>query len=447
MNQSYWQKDKIKSFPKLEEDIDCDVLIIGGGLAGLCTAHHFNGTNLKVVVIDKDTLMSHTSSHTTAKVTVLHGLVYQDIARLYGNYYAYLYYKSNEEAYKRMLDYINQYHIQCDFEDNDSYIYSDDIKIQVLFDRQKQLFQSFKIPMVYLDNHICSLGLKNQGIFNPMLYAASLIEHSPTITFYEHTQATHIRRYKNEYKVSASNHTITCRYLVHATRYPMIYKGLFFTKMYQEKHWVSYCHKQDHNHSLLNMSKTYSYRKVSEGCLEVKDEGDWYTMDSMTYRHIPYIGRYKHNEFVIYGFSKWGMTLSEVAGQLISDLILEKKNAYEELYSPNDENYSFLYENKDLILDSLNQGYIKGRFEYTHIDHISCNEGGIIKKDNKLVAVYKDQNGTCHYFSPYCRHMLCLLQFDKQSHTWVCPCHQSVYDCYGKIIEGPSIKCLKEQKE
>ena len=43
--------------------------------------------------------------------------------------------------------------------------------------------------------------------------------------------------------------------------------------------------------------------------------------------YIPYIGRYKHNEFVIYGFSKWGMTLSEVAGQLISDLILEKKNA------------------------------------------------------------------------------------------------------------------------
>ena len=100
MNESYWQKDKIKSFSKLEEDIDCDVLIIGGGLAGLSTAFHLNNSHLKVVVIDKDQLMSHTSSHTTAKVTVLHGLVYQDIARLYGNYYAYLYYKSKKQKVK-----------------------------------------------------------------------------------------------------------------------------------------------------------------------------------------------------------------------------------------------------------------------------------------------------------------------------------------------------------
>lgn len=447
MNKSYWQKDRIRSFTSLKKDIECDVLIIGGGLSGISIAHHLNDSGLQCVVVDKDCLASHTSSHTSAKVTILHGLQYINIAKKYGNYYAYLYYRSNIEAYNRIKENIKTYSINCEFEYCDSYIYSDDIIKQIHFQKQKELFKSFKIPFLTLDNHLESIGLKEQAIFNPVLYILGLIQNCHNITFFEQTLVTHIKKDKDKYQVKANGYNITCQYVVHATRYPFIYKGLFFTKMYQAKEWVSYKPECKEINSLLCMDKLYSYRKANNGCIEVKDYGDWYAMDTVTYRHIPYIGRYKDNEFVVYGFAKWGMTLSEVAGLLISDLILNKNNVYEQLYNPIDEDYSFYKDHKLSLLNTLNKGYVKGRFQYTHLDDIQCNEGGIIKKGLKLYAVYKDENGICHYFSPYCRHVLCLIRFDKQSKTWVCPCHGSVYDCYGEIIEGPTSKCLKEQKE
>ncbi|MEG0366104.1 MAG: Rieske 2Fe-2S domain-containing protein, partial [Coprobacillus sp.] len=51
-----------------------------------------------------------------------------------------------------------------------------------------------------------------------------------------------------------------------------------------------------------------------------------------------------------------------------------------------------------------------------------------------------------HYLSPYCPHLKCVVEFHKKDQTWTCPCHQSVYDAYGKLIEGPSLFDLKEKR-
>ena len=51
---------------------------------------------------------------------------------------------------------------------------------------------------------------------------------------------------------------------------------------------------------------------------------------------LAYIGRLykKENVYVAMAFSGHGMTYSMIAGKLLSDLILGKKNPYEELYNP-----------------------------------------------------------------------------------------------------------------
>ena len=55
---------------------------------------------------------------------------------------------------------------------------------------------------------------------------------------------------------------------------------------------------------------------------------EWYALDSVPLRGVPYIGEIKpgSQEYVIYGFQKWGMTLSQVAAKLIKDLILQQEN-------------------------------------------------------------------------------------------------------------------------
>ena len=44
-------------------------------------------------------------------------------------------------------------------------------------------------------------------------------------------------------------------------------------------------------------------------------------------------------------------------------------------------------------------------------------------------------------------HQAALLQgFDEKNQIWHCPCHQSIFDCYGKLIEGPCLKDMNKQK-
>ena len=100
MNQSYWQKtSKKKIGKKIETDIATDIVIIGGGLSGVALAYQLKDSPYQVIVVDKDELGSHTSGHTTAKVTTLHSTLYRDITKHYDIHQAYLYYKSNQQAF------------------------------------------------------------------------------------------------------------------------------------------------------------------------------------------------------------------------------------------------------------------------------------------------------------------------------------------------------------
>ena len=61
---SYWVesiKQTKKEFPKLEENKNADVCIIGGGLTGLTTAYYLSKTKMKVVLLEKAKLCIHTS--------------------------------------------------------------------------------------------------------------------------------------------------------------------------------------------------------------------------------------------------------------------------------------------------------------------------------------------------------------------------------------------------
>ncbi|WRK53417.1 Rieske 2Fe-2S domain-containing protein [Coprobacillaceae bacterium CR2/5/TPMF4] len=46
--------------------------------------------------------------------------------------------------------------------------------------------------------------------------------------------------------------------------------------------------------------------------------------------------------------------------------------------------------------------------------------------------------------SPYCPHLKCVVEFNLQDRTWCCPCHGSIYNCYGKLLNGPATSSLKK---
>jgi len=45
-------------------------------------------------------------------------------------------------------------------------------------------------------------------------------------------------------------------------------------------------------------------------------------------------------------------------------------------------------------------------------------------------------------FSPQCTHLGCAYHWDAPSHTFICPCHTSVFSIDGKVLGGPAPRPL-----
>lgn len=126
----------------------------------------------------------------------------------------------------------------------------------------------------------------------------------------------------------------------------------------------------------------------------------------MTLDGVPYIGPYSANTphlYVAAGFNKWGMTSAMAAALLLSDLVVEHKNPYAEIFSPS----------RTILHPQL---AINGFEAVTHL----------------LIPA-----------SPRCPHMGCALQWNPHEHTWDCPCHGSRFTAEGRLIDNPATEDLK----
>ena len=129
---SYWiksieEKDRIK-FEKLEENIKTDVCIIGGGLTGLSTAYNLSKYKIRTVLIEKDEICKQTSGNSTAKITSQHGLIYKYLIDSKGREFARKYYEANEKAINNIKNIIDKEKIDCEFEYQPSYVFTQSIQ-------------------------------------------------------------------------------------------------------------------------------------------------------------------------------------------------------------------------------------------------------------------------------------------------------------------------------
>ena len=67
-NEPFWllKNGIMKSYPSLRENLDCDILVIGGGITGSLIAHQCVKDGLKTILIDKREIANGSSSATTA---------------------------------------------------------------------------------------------------------------------------------------------------------------------------------------------------------------------------------------------------------------------------------------------------------------------------------------------------------------------------------------------
>ena len=89
---SLWSENTVlPAFPALEGDVSTDVLIIGGGMAGLLCALLLKQQGVSCVVAEASRICSGATKNTTAKITAHHGLIYSRLLREKGEEKARMY--------------------------------------------------------------------------------------------------------------------------------------------------------------------------------------------------------------------------------------------------------------------------------------------------------------------------------------------------------------------
>ena len=424
---SLWDDSvKSKTFTQLSGDRYVDVLIIGGGMAGILCAYRLKQQGVDCLLLEADRIGSGTTAGTTAKITAQHGLIYRKLLLQYGADVARGYYDANAAAiedYRRLAE-----DIPCDFITTDNLIYSR--RSEAIIDRELEALDKIGRPALLTENLPLPFPTKgavtfpDQAMFHPRKFLAGIAkylpicEHSPVLALDGRTA------YTPRGKVTADK-------IIIATHFPFLNtRGLYWMRLHQSRSYVI---------ALKNAQKPAGmYMDEQEEGLSFRPHGQylllggggkrtgkpcggfsplerfaaehyptaeiayrWAAQDCMSLDGIPYIGQYAagmSHLYVASGFNKWGMTSAMVAATLLTDLILERPNPAASIFSPT---------RSPALLP------------------LAANIGS---------SVVGMLTPTMHR----CTHLGCGLHYNRREHSWDCPCHGSRYDTNGQVLEGPA---------
>jgi glycine/D-amino acid oxidase-like deaminating enzyme/nitrite reductase/ring-hydroxylating ferredoxin subunit len=500
--ESYWlssAKNILPEYPALSEDIKTDVLVIGGGIAGVTSAYLLKKEGLSVAVLEADRIASGTTGHTTAKITSQHQLIYHRIMKQMGEEFAKQYADANETAIKQIKNLIDELKIDCDFVSQPAFVFTEkDDMINALNDEfnaaqslgiQAQFVESIPFPFTVKG----AVKFDGQAQFHPVKYTRSVAKAfaSKGGHIYESTRAVQIEDGTPCTIRTEQGNRITAGTVIIATHYPFYNKhGLYFTRIYQDRSYVTaikapesypggmYINAEEPVRSLRSqvdgdgtLVLISGARHKTGQCDDTKKKYEelldfaspYYTISSMPYHWsaqdcltvdgLPYVGNFTAdtpNLYITTGFGKWGMTNSMASAMLLRDLILKGESSWRNVYDPSRKTkaacaVNFVVENFNTA-EKLIGGKIESLPKDDEID-IPPGEGKVIELYGKRAGAYRDNEGILYIVNTTCPHMGCELNWNSAEKTWDCPCHGSRFTYEGKVLEGPAVENLSMDKD
>lgn len=426
MNSIWSETIELPHFPALEGDLKTDVLIIGGGMTGILCAHFLQKAGVDYTLVEGRRICSGVTKNTTGKITSQHGLIYHKLLEKFDLEYARKYLEINQmavEKYRQLCE-----GLDCDFEEKSSYVYSINDKKKL----EKEMQALDKIGFQAVLNKTWELPFQTAGAvmfldqaqFHPLKFINKIVG---GLHIYENTFVTELM----PHTAKTDHGTIVYDKVIFATHFPIDNKhGMYFMKMYQHR---SYVISLQNGPRLKGMyvdeaMKGMSFRTQGNSLLigggdhrtgkkggnwaqlrefadryypDLKEEYYWAAQDCMTLDEIPYIGRYSKNMpgcYVATGFNKWGMTSAMISAMILTDMILEKENEYTDVFNPS----------RSMMRPQL---------------FINAGESVM-----NLLSFSKRR----------CPHLGCALKWNRDEHSWDCPCHGSRFSEQGKLLDNPA---------
>jgi len=481
---SVWEtslKTYKKEYPCLKENIRRDIVVIGGGMAGVLTAFQLSKKGLKVTLVEAEKLGSGVTSKTTAHITAQQGYIYYDLKKSKNMQWAKLYFESQQQATRKYENLIKKEKIDCDFERVDDYFFT--IKNCQKMKKLYQILTNIGAKVEYFEQKTILgfdtkgvIKISNQAVFHPLKFLTQL---QKDFEIFENTRILKIDM--NKKILYTKDFQITANKIVIATNYPIVkLKGAYFLKLYKSHSYVVATKKienplrssyhsdvengltlRDYNGQVIiggldhrtgrvnSCEKKRRLEEVSKECFKSNITNFWDANDVVTYDGLPIVGKFSEkfkDIYVITGFNKWGMANSMASSILITDLISKQNNPAEEVFSPQRFNFSFKAFLSNIFVSLKNLVIMPLIPSFCSYKNLKIGQGKIVCYKGSKKAVYRDEKNNFHICSPYCKHLHCQLKFNKNSHTWDCPCHGSRYDIDGNIISSPTVEKLDKKR-
>ena len=431
MLNSIWAETSLPQFPRLQGDKTTQILIIGGGMAGLLCAFRLKQAEADVLLEEAGRICGGVTQNTTAKITSQHGLIYHKLLHKLGREKAGMYLQANQQA-------VADFHalckdIPCHFEAQSAFVYSLDDRQALeqevhalhLLGYPAGLKEDLPLPF----HTVGAVKFRHQAQFHPLEFAAHIARDLP---IYENTPVRVM-----EGTTAITDHgRIRAEKVIVATHFPFLNRhGSYFLKLYQHRSYVlalenanfpggMYIGSEENSLSLRAFGNQLllgggGHRTGKQGggwkelsafaaraYPQAQEIARWATQDCISLDGVPYIGQYSRNTpnlFVATGFNKWGMTGSMVAAKILTNLILEQENPWAEVFSPS----------RSILKPQL--------------------------AINGAESVLNLLRPTV----PRCPHMGCALKWNAAERSWDCTCHGSRFAEDGKLLNNPAQKRLK----
>lgn len=490
-DESYWVDTTPSTrHRRLVDDIDVDVAVVGGGIAGLCTAWELSEAGRSVAVLEAHRIVSGVTGNTTAKLTALHTLAYAGLRDSAGADVARAYAQSQQDAVEHVCATADRLGIECELERLPAYTYAESpdrvetIEAEAAAAKQAGLPASFVTDTDLPYRVAGAVRVDGQAQFHPRKYLLGLAERFTAQggQIYERSRVLDLAEGEPCRLAVETGATVTARDVVVATHYPIFDRALLFGRLTPHRELaVGGVIPADRDPGGMYITTEQGTRSVrtapyaagsrylivtgesfTPGTSEVAGRFErlaawaadrfgveithhWAAQDNNSTDHLPYVGPLHvgaRHAYVATGYGAWGMSNGVMSGTLLAGLIAgPQPPPWAEIYDPRR-----LHPRRETgpmlqAQASVAKHFVGDRLRSSHVDsvdEIAPGTGAVVRLGGDRRAVYRDDDGTAHVVSATCTHLGCIVAFNDAERSWDCPCHGSRFGVDGDVLHGPA---------
>jgi glycine/D-amino acid oxidase-like deaminating enzyme len=460
----YWfDSAAAPTFPKLDRNLDVDVVIVGGGITGLTAAYLLTAQGREVALIERERLAGIDTGHTSAHLTMVTDQRFTDLEKSFGRERAQAVWDAGLAAMAQIVDIVHAEAIDCDLTFVPGYMHAPlgaaPGEGAEAFRTEAETIAAAGFDAAFTDDVPLVGGpgvtFADQARFHPRKYlgAVARVVSDRGGLLFEHTAADEFS--ESPLSVKANGFTIRCRDVIVATHTPLLgNNSMLRATTFQTKlalytsyviagrvepgrvpdallwdtgdpyHYFRLDRRSDGDIVIFGGEdhKTGQVRDTNERyrCLEralasvvgnVDISHRWSGQVIETADGLPYIGEMAPHQFAGTGYSGNGMTFGTLAGMMGAARVLGRRSPWGDLFDPG-----------RVKLTGAAWDYVRENKDYPYYlirDRIARMTGA--KKTG-----------------PVCTHMGCLTAWNDAEKTWDCPCHGSRFKPNGDVIAGPA---------